>query len=147
VRAAGQRLGRGAAARGLSPNRPEIRTAARWRLGCADARAPSCPGAGIAVAPSAAGTALVSGGSLTANCTAGLSAQRATAVADAVLITGNATGVAAGDGGLIQLARSTITNNATGVTATGSGQIQAWPGNAVAPNTVPGFTPGTLPFS
>jgi hypothetical protein len=113
-----------------------------------DVTADGFPGSGIALAPGAAdGKVLVRGGSLTGNCTAGISAQDVTAIADSVLISGNATGIAAGDGGLVQLARSSITNNATGFSAAGSGQIQAWPGNATAPNGTPGFTPGTLPFS
>jgi hypothetical protein len=82
-------------------------------------------GSGVAPAPNANGVTLIRGGAPTGNCT----------------------GIAAGDGSLIQLTGSDVTSNATGFSAAGTDQIQGWPANTLSPNTIPGFTPGTLPLS
>jgi hypothetical protein len=101
------------------------------------------PGAGVDLQPSAdGGSVTISRSRLSDNCTAGLVARRAAGSVRALLadsfVSNSATGVLAGAGATVQIARNAITGHATGLAAEAGGALESFGDNRVGGNVVDG---------
>jgi hypothetical protein len=100
------------------------------------------PGAGIDAEPTADGaTVTVAGSRVSDNCTSGLVARRAGGVNVLLtdsLVSGNRTGVLAGTGATVRIARDTIAANGTGVASEAGGTLATYGDNHLAGNVLDG---------
>ncbi len=117
-------------------------------LHIANVNASGFAGSGIALSPTATGPVDIHGGSLTDNCTAGISAQMpggdVEVAAAGVTVSHDGTGILAGDGALVRMTGNTVTGNDTGLATSGSGSIASWGDDSLSGNGSDGVSPLVL---